>query len=173
MLYSESSVGRIHSRSGCRLPIRSNAPYAVLILALNPPPIYMPLVGDDGKATMPWILFFNQNFTGDTGKDWTPSFVSLASTGTPTFSGRIYKVSDNLLFFTAVITPATDTTSTAGTTYIANPPFTILRDGTCSAAGGNVGSLTGMCTAATNRIFVPAWTSAVVPITVTGLIEAS
>lgn len=142
-------------------------------MSINPPPIYMPVGGDDGKATTQWVLFFNQMFTGDTGNDWTPNFVSLGSTGTPTFSGRYYKLSSGLIYFTAVVTPATDTTSTAGTTYIKDLPFTILRDGTCLAAAANVGGFNGMCTAATNRIYVPAWTSAVTAVTVTGLIEAS
>lgn len=142
-------------------------------MSLQPPPIYAPIIDDQGKATLPWILFFNQQFTGDTGDSWTPNFANLTVTGTPTFSGTIYKVSKNLAYFTAVITPATDTTSTAGTTYIDNFPLTVNKDGSCLAVGANVGGTAGMCVASNNRIYTPAWTSISVPVTVCGLIEAS
>ena len=131
------------------------------------------MIDNQGKPTLPWILFFNQLFTGDTGQSWTPSFTSLTSTGTPTFAGKFYKISSELVYFTAVVTPATNTTATAGVTYINNPPVSINRDGACLAAAANLGGLSGMCVASSNRIYVPGWSAVTVPVTVSGLMEAS
>lgn len=136
-------------------------------------PIYEPVIEEDGKARLPWILFFNSIFTGDTGTVWTPTFTNLTITGTPTITGKIYKIGQSLAYFSVRIVPATDTASVAGTTYINNFPLTLKADGACLAVSGLLGSNAGMCDSATNRIYVPVWTAVTVPLTVVGIVEAS
>lgn len=130
------------------------------------------MIDRGGNATLPWILFFNNIWNGDTGQDWTPTFISMGSTGTPTYTGRIYRIGQRLAYFTITVTPATDTTSTAGTTYCDNFPMTLSANGTCLAASGVVGSSGGMCLASSNRIYVPGWTAITIPVTIAGLVEA-
>lgn len=136
------------------------------------PPIYEPIVDKNGTVSLPWILFFNQIFTGDTGTEWTPAFTGLTSTGTPTLSGIYYKINQRLTYFRAVVTPATDTSAIAGTTFINNFPLTIRANGSCLATAGTAGSIGGSVVASSNRIYVPTWTLVTVPVTITGLIEA-
>lgn len=140
--------------------------------SIKEPPIYEPLAEDDGKARLPWILFFNSLFKGDTGTDWTPTFTSLAVTGAPTITGKYYRIGRSLVYFTVNITPSTDTTSTAGTTYVNNFPLTMAGNGICFAVSGLLGSNSGMCDQITNRVYVPGWSAVTVPLTVVGLVEA-
>lgn len=139
---------------------------------VSPPPITEGLVTQDLNTALPWIMFFNGIWNGDTGTDWTPTFVSLASTGTPTHTGTVFRIGQRLAYFRVTITPATDTTATAGTTYIDNFPLSITTDGTCLAVSGTAGSAGGACVASSNRIYVPGWTSVTTPVTITGFIEA-
>lgn len=141
-------------------------------MTVQPPPIYEPVIGQDGKATLPWILFFNQVFTGDAGTSWAPTFTGLTISGTPTLTGTIYRLSSRLVFFSALITPATSTTAIAGTTYIDNFPLTINKDGSVLAASANSAS-PGMAVAASQRIYTPAWSAFTTPVTISGLLEAS
>lgn len=138
----------------------------------NPPPIQHDLTDDQGAITMPWTLFFNQVYGGDTGTVWTPEFVNLGSTGTPTITGRYYKLSNSLVYFRVVVTPATDTSSTAGSTYIQNFPFNLSADAACHAINSTV-SASGACVSSSNRIYTPTWTTISTPVTVTGFVEAS
>lgn len=140
--------------------------------SVKAPPTYSKLTESDGKAALPYLLFFDQLFRGDTGKTWTPNFTSLATTGTPTITGRYYQISKAICLFKIDITPATDTTSTAGTTY-SNFPLTMNGNGICFAVSGLLGTNAGMCDRATNRIYVPAWSAVTVPLTVLGVVEAS
>lgn len=139
---------------------------------LSPPPIYDPISDDDGKVSKSWALFFNSIYNGDQGTAWTPVATSLGTTGTPVLTGIIYQVSKKLSVFRILITPATNTTSTAGTTYFTGLPVTVLANGFCTAQSSNLGDPTGEVTTA-GRIYTPAWTNITVPVTVTGLIEAS
>lgn len=139
---------------------------------LNPPPTYENVVGGDGKASLPYILFFNQVYEGDTGTTWAPTFVNLTEVGTPTITGRYYRLTQRLVYFAVTIVPQTSTTATAGTTYISNFPLTLQGDGACLAVTGLTGSNAGMCEATTNRIYVPGWTAITVPLTIVGLVEA-
>lgn len=142
--------------------------------SIKPPPINQPLAdGDTGLPTLPWVLFYNSIFTGDAGTDWIPTFTSLTITGAPTITGRYYQLTRQIAFFRLKIVPATDTTSTAGTTYINNFPLKMSADGINFAVSGLVGSSSGMCDAATNRIYTPAWSAVTVPLTVIGMVEAS
>jgi len=136
------------------------------------PPIYQQISDDNGKASMPWILFFNHVFQGDAGTDWTPTFTSLTTVGTPTITGKVYKLSDAISFFRIHIVPSTSTTSVAGTTYIDNMPVRATANGICFAVSGLLGTNAGMYDSATNRVYVPAWTGVTVPLTIIGICEA-
>lgn len=111
-------------------------------------------------------------FGGDTGTTWTPAFTGLTISGTPTFTGTLYRLSSTLVFFTAVITPATNTSSVAGTTYINNFPLTIRHDGGVLAAASNTAGA-GMAVASNQRIYTPVWTTIATPVTISGVLEAS
>jgi hypothetical protein len=137
----------------------------------SPPPIQNPLVDGSGAITLPWALFFNQTYGGDTGTEWTPEFIALSSTGTPTIVGRYYKLSSTLIYFRVTITPATDTSAVLGNTYIQNFPFQLVADAACAAVVPPV-SVFGACVASSNRIYVPTWTNISVPVTITGFVEA-
>lgn len=139
-------------------------------MSVQPPPIYAPMVDGSGIVSLPWILFFNQGFNGDGGTDFTPVFTNLASVGTPTITGRYYKIGP-LYYITIKIVPATSTTSTAGSTYC-NMPIIALLDGVCFAVSGLLGAPVGMIDAASNRIYVPAWSAVTVPLTIIAIVPA-
>lgn len=146
--------------------------------SITEPPIYEPLSRDKeqpaGVASLPWILFFNSLFNGDTGTDWVASFSNLTVVGTaPTITGKTYRLGRSLVYFRVTITPGTNTSSTAGTTYINNFPFIMTGDGTCIAVSGLLGSNPGMCDRASNKIYVPGWSAVTVPLSIIGLVEAS
>lgn len=142
---------------------------------IDPPPIYDPITPPqgDGKLSLRWVQFMNSLFNGDTGTAWIPTFTSLTVSGAPTITGVYYRIGRTLVYFAVTITPATSTTSTAGTTYINNFPLTLTGNGACLAVSGLLGSSAGMCDKATNRIYVPAWSAVTVPLTIVGLVEAN
>lgn len=139
-------------------------------MATNPAPITQPVVDQQGVATLPWTLFFNQSFEGDSGTDFTPVFTSL--TGTATFAGRFYRLSQYLVFFRIDITPSGNTSATAGTTYATGLPLNFTSNGFNTVVSGTTGGAIGMNTASDNRIYVPAWTNVSVPLTILGIVEA-
>jgi len=136
------------------------------------PPINTRLIDDKGNATLPWVLYFNSLTIGDTGRTWIPTLVGLTETGVATKTGVYYKISQTLIYFRVIITPATDTSAIIGSTYIDNLPITINADGACDITTGTSFS-GGTVTSATNRINMPTWTAITTPITITGVIEAS
>lgn len=138
----------------------------------SPPPINEVMIDKNGLANIAWLLFFNQSFVGDTGTSWTPTFTNLTTTGTPTITGLYKKVSQSLVYVRILITPATDTSSTAGTTYVNNFPLTLLADGAINATSNNQSITPGAATASTNRLYTPTWAAVTTPITISGLIEA-
>lgn len=144
-------------------------------MSLQPPPIYEPLSQEkSGIASLPWILFFNQLFGGDKGTPWTPTFTNLTVVGaTPTITGNYYKISQALAYFKVKIVPGTNTSAVAGTTYIDNFPLTMAGDGACLAVSGLLGTNAGMCEQASNRVYVPAWTTVTVPLSIVGMVEAN
>lgn len=140
---------------------------------IKPPPIYNPVIEENGIATLPWILFFNSLFNGDTGTIWTPSFTNLTVVGAaPTITGKVYRLGQSLAYFSVRIVPGTNTSGTAGTTYINNFPLVLKADGACLAVSGLLGSNAGMADQATNRIYPPGWAAVTVPLTIVGLVEA-
>lgn len=138
-----------------------------------PPPTRNPLTDDKGVLTMPWLLFFNQAFNGDAGTNWTPTFTGLTSSGAPTITGRYYKISQYLCYFNVLITPGTNTSSVAGTTYIDNFPLQANANGFCLVVGNNLGGAIGEVVAINNRIYTPSWTTVTTPINVIGIVEAT
>ena len=142
-------------------------------MTLAPPPTRNPLTENQGELTMPWLLFFNNIYNGDAGTTWTPTFTSLTVSGTPTLSGRFYRISQYLCYFNILVTPATNTSAVAGTTYVDNFPLTMASNGICATASNNLGGGLGMAVAANNRIYVPTWTTVTTPISIIGIVEAS
>lgn len=139
-------------------------------MTTNPPPITQQVIDENGLPTLPWTLFFNQNFQGDAGRDWTPAFTNF--TGTATFTGRYYQLSQFLVFFTINITPSGNTSSTAGTTYATGFPLRFTNDSFNTVVSGATGGSIGMNVASNNRIFTPGWTNVSVPLTIIGIGEA-
>lgn len=139
-------------------------------MTIQPPPTYDILANQEGKVNLSWLLFFNEIYNGDAGEAWTPTFQSLGTTGTPTITGTYYRLSDYIKLFKITITPATDTTSTAGTTYCDNFPFAENGLGFCVAVGGTLGLGTGIVNS--TGIYPPAWSAVTVPVTIWGLVEA-
>ena len=138
-----------------------------------PPPTRNPLTEQDGSLTMPWLLFFNQMFNGDAGTEWTPTFTNLTTSGSPTLTGRFYQLSKYLCYFNILITPATNTSAVAGSTYVNNFPLTMNSNGFCFSLSNNLGGGLGMVTASSNRIYTPTWTTVTTPINLIGMVEAS
>ncbi len=139
-------------------------------MSIDPPPIIHPLIeGDKNPADIRWIDFFTRMYEGDAGTSWTPTFVSMGSTGTPTYSGRYWRIGQNLVWFSITVTPATDTTSTATTTYCDNFPLTFSVDSVClvGTGSGAVQAIGGI-RASDNRIFPPAWSAVGTPLIIVG-----
>ena len=139
----------------------------------SPPPTYDQIADEDGQVKLSWLQFFDNVYQGDNGNNWTPTFVSLTVSGTPTITGRYYRITRNLIYFSIRIVPATNTTSTAGTTYCDNFPFTVAQDGACLSVAGNSGGSSGMVTTGNNRIYVPGWSAVTIPLTIIGLAEVT
>jgi hypothetical protein len=138
-------------------------------MAIKAPPITEIMIEQDGKARLPWILYLNSLFEGDGGTAFSPNFVSLTSVGTPTITGRYYRINQRVCLFFVSITPATSTTSTAATTYISNFPLQFALDSVCFAGTGS-GAVQGVggIRASDNRIYPPGWTAVTTPLTIVG-----
>lgn len=140
--------------------------------AVKPPPIYENVADEEGKLKLAWVLFMNGIYTGDTGTTWTPTFTNLTVVGAaPTLTGKYYRIGKSLAYFNVKVVPGTNTSSTAGTTYISNFPLRLSADGACIAVSGLLGGGAGMCDQSSNNIYVPAWSAVTVPLTIVGLVE--
>lgn len=138
-------------------------------MAISPPPINEVLAEQNGLPKIPWIVFFNEVFEGDAGTPWEPTLVSLGSTGTPTITGRYFRINQKLAMFFVTIKPATDTTSTAATTYISNFPLGFAIDSVCFAGtGSGAVQAIGGIRASDNRIYTPGWSAVTETLTVVG-----
>lgn len=142
-------------------------------MTVTPAPIIEPVIEESGLPTIPWISFFNSLYEGDSGEVWSPEFTNLTTVGTPTITGSYYRIGQFLTYFRITVTPATSTTSTAGTTYVGNFPLTFAGDGACLAVSGLLGGSAGMIDRASNRIYVPAWSAVTVPLSIVGFAEVS
>lgn len=140
-------------------------------MTTNPAPITEPVVEQSGLPSLPWILFFNQTYQGDSGNVWNITFSGF--TGTAAATGRYYRLSQYLVYFAINITPDGNTSSTAGTTYVDSFPLTFNNDGFNTVVSGSAGGSIGMNKASDNRIYLPTWTNVSVPLTIIGLVEAT
>lgn len=140
---------------------------------LSPPPIYE-LVADKetGKATLAYILFFNELFSGDQGTPWSPTITGLTISGTPVITGTYYQAGA-LTFFSILIVPATSTTSVSGTTYCNNFPLTLVSDTSNTAVTNAPSASLGMNDSSTQRLYFPSWTAITSQITISGWVVAS
>lgn len=139
---------------------------------IKQPPLTENLVGEDGKPTLAYKLFFDNLWRGDRGTAWNPSFTNLTITGTPTITGRYYQLGQ-ICYFEVKIVPATNTSCTAGTTYINNFPLSMGADGICGAVSGLLGTNLGACDQASGRIYPPSWVAVTIPLTIIGIVRAS
>lgn len=142
-------------------------------MSINKAPLYAPLCNDDKIVTREWSLFFQDVANGDAGQLWTPTFSGL--TGTATITGRWYYILRNLQYFNIKIVPNTNTSSTAGTTYVSNWVTQIATDSSVdvvnSTTFASIGS--GVASASNNRIYMPSWTTVTGTITITGIIQGA
>jgi len=141
-------------------------------MTLDAPPLRFPLTNKNQSLELPWITFFNQTYNGDAGNDWTPNFEGLTVSGEPTITGRYYRVSRFLLYFNILVTPSTNTSSTAGTTYVDNLPIVPYNNGVCMSVSNNLGGAIGMVNASNNRIYTPGWLNVTTPVNIIGMVEA-
>lgn len=112
-------------------------------------------------------------FNGDAGTIWeNPTFQNLTQVGVPVITGRYYQISQYLCFFNVLLTPGTNTSAIAGTTYIDNFPLTAHSNGFCLTISNDLGGGLGMVNATNNRIYVPAWTTVTTPLNIIGIVEA-
>ncbi|MCF0075441.1 hypothetical protein LZD49_33490 [Dyadobacter sp. CY261] len=143
---------------------------------LSAPPITQPILEDlEGQLpSLPWILFFNNIYTGDQGQNWTPNFVNLTQTAPPTITGKFYQLSSKIAYYSVTITPTPgqSTSSTAGTTYIDNFPLKAQASGANMIVSGLLGGNVGQFDVDTNRIYPAGWSAVTVPLTIVGLVEA-
>lgn len=141
-------------------------------MTTSPAPITQSIVDEDGLPTLPWTIFFNQRYEGDSGTSWTPEFVSLTG-NLSSLTGTYYQISQHLTLFTINIEPDGNTSTTSGTTYIEGFPLTFNNDGFNTVVSGTAGGAIGMNVASTGRIYPPAWTNVSLPLTIIGIAEAS
>lgn len=142
-------------------------------MTYSPPPNEDKVLTEQGFPRISWALFFENMYEGDSGTEFTPTFQNLGSTGTPTLTGRYYRLGGlNLIFFRITITPDTNTSSTAGTTYVDNFPVAFVNDGVCFSVSGNLGGALGHVVASNNRIYTPSWSNVTTPVTIIGVGEA-
>lgn len=134
------------------------------------PPKTEPLIDDDKFATLNWIAFLEALADGDSGTAWTPTFVGLTETGTATLAGKYWRITKNLAFFRITITPATDTSAVAGTTYCNNFPLNITTAGIVGTVSGFTAGVSG-ATSSDKRIYTSAWTAITTPINIVGILE--
>lgn len=140
-------------------------------MTTSPAPITQSVVDEQGLPTLPWTLFFNQNFEGDSGTEWSPVITSLTGS-TSSVTGRYYRLSQYLVFFRITIIPSGNTTSTVNTTYVGNFPLNFNFDGFNTVVSGATGGGIGMNRASDNRIYFPPWTSVSAPLIIFGIGEA-
>lgn len=128
-----------------------------------------PLVDDQKFPTLAWQAFFENLAGGDTGTLWTPVFTNLTVTGVPTYSGTYYRLSQKLVAFFAIITPATDTTAVAGSTYCEGFPLTFTKQGVSFSISGSGAVSAGIGT--DGKIYTGSWGPTSSTITIFGIGE--
>jgi hypothetical protein len=136
------------------------------------PPKTEELVDENKFPTLTWISFFDGLASGDTGTVWVPTFVDLTETGAATKTGVYFRLTSTLVYFRITITPATNTSAVAGTTYCSNFPLTITSAGVAVSLSSFTAAVAGI-TASNKRIYTGTWTAITSPVTMVGLMEVS
>lgn len=136
------------------------------------PPKTEPLVDNDKFMTLQWLIFQDELANGDAGTTWTPTFVGLTEVGTATKTGVYYRLSKKLVVYRIVVTPGTNTSATAGTTYCDNFPLVMNAAGPVFSLSDYTATITGS-TPSNRRIYTGTWAALTTPITITGIVEAS
>jgi len=145
-------------------------------MTVNAPPLDQQILDQAGQTVPEWLLWYDAIWRGDAGTDWAPTFVNLTENGgSASITGRYFRLSRYWVLFTVSVAlgTATDTSATAGSTYINNFPLDVNGDGPVFAVSNGTGTGSGHVEAATDRIYVPAWTSVTTPLTLIGLAEAT
>jgi hypothetical protein len=135
------------------------------------PPQSEPVVDENQILTLNWLSSLSGLYSGDTGTIWIPAFTGLTEVGTATKTGVIYRLSDKLAAFRITITPATNTSAVAGTTYCNNFPLNITSQGFCVTISDYTAAITGVTT--NKRIYTSTWSLITSPITLVGILEVS
>lgn len=129
---------------------------------------------DGNVFSLYWKKWFSSLWEGDVGKQWTPTYTSLTESGTATHTGTYYRLSKRLYYFRVLITPATNTSSTAGTTFLNNFPLTINANGSFLAINNTTKTrIDAGAIIAGSGFYPPSWTTITAPITLCGMVEAS
>lgn len=119
-----------------------------------------------GKMALRWLLFLQNLMNGDPGTAFVPGIVGLNNTGGAPQVRGVYYENAGFIDFYIRITPITNTSSVAGTTYI-ELPFQPTSDCPCFATTQNNTALGGIV-AAIARAYTPQWTNITDPVTVSG-----
>lgn len=119
-----------------------------------------------GKMALRWVLFLQDLLNGDPGVAFAPDIQNLSNTGgAPAITG-VYYENGGFIDFYIRITPVTNTTSTAGTTYI-QLPFQPSSDCPCFSTTGNSSAISGII-ASSARAYLPSWSNIPDPVTISG-----
>jgi hypothetical protein len=137
-------------------------------MTVSQAPISDKVLDENGKLRPTWIVYFSDVGRGDVGTTWSPVVSNLASTGTPTITG-VYYQNNGFTDFAVKIVPATDTSSTLGSTTIALP-FNVTADSVAGVVGGTT-AFFGVVNAAGKVVFLPTWSLVTVPLTITGRVK--
>ena len=136
------------------------------------PPTTEPLIDENSFATISWLSFFDSVSSGDLGVSWTPSFVGLTEVGAAIKTGKYYRLSKKIVYFIITITPGTNTSATAGTTYCDNFPLQFASQGASCSIIGSAAVLAGV-TSTDKRIYTGTWSLITTPVTLAGIVEVS
>lgn len=136
------------------------------------PPKTEPVVDNYKFPTLNWLVFFDQLAEGDAGTTWTPTFIGLTEVGTATKTGVYYRISQKLVFYRITITPGTNTSATAGSTYCDNFPLNMSAAGLVASLNGSSAAISGS-TSADRRIYTATWSLITTPVTILGLVEVA
>ena len=134
------------------------------------PPIRETLIDGSGHATLPWRDYFNKDWRGDSGTDWTPVWTNFSHSMTVT--AKLYRISQYLCYFNIVIVPVTHTTTSGYTSYTTFP-LRILASSGFNAAISDRSIGTGISQSNPDRLILPQWTNVTQTITLRGVLEAT
>lgn len=142
-------------------------------MTLPQPPFFEILIDDQQKTNINWTVFFQNLVDGDAGDTWTPTFVSLGVSGSPTYTGRYFRLNKYLAYFIIVINPnGGNTTSTAATTYCDNFPLSLQTNGVCFAGtGSGAVQAIGGVRSSDKRIYTPDWSAVTETLSIVGLVN--